>query len=183
MDRGDDARRQARDLRAIEPLPLPRGARRVQSRPGVVREGASGGRGRGVTAVVEGVEVSTLHWIGGERVGSDRGFEDVSPIDEAPIAELARAGDREVGLAVEAARDAVPGWGGTSSNERAEILHAVADGVDRRVPELAAVETRDNGSLLPSMRNSVMPRVARNFRFFADQLLSMPEAGHPYNEF
>ena len=41
------------------------------------------------------------------------------------------------------------------------------------MPELAAVETRDNGSLLRSMRDSVMPRVARNFRSFADQLLAL----------
>ena len=37
------------------------------------------------------------------------------------------------------------------------------------MPDLAAVETRDNGSLLRSMRDSVMPRVARNFRSFADR--------------
>ena len=61
-------------------------------------------------------------------------------------------------------------WGAMSAPERAHILQRVADGVEARVPELAAVETRDNGSLLRSMRNSVMPRVARNFRFFADQL-------------
>ena len=33
-----------------------------------------------------------------------------------------------------------------SAMDRAAILHAIADGVDARVPELAAVETRDNGS-------------------------------------
>jgi aminomuconate-semialdehyde/2-hydroxymuconate-6-semialdehyde dehydrogenase len=41
------------------------------------------------------------------------------------------------------------------------------------VPQLAAVETRDNGSLLRSHRNSVMPRVARNFRFFADKIVEL----------
>ena len=61
------------------------------------------------------------------------------------------------------------------AKERAEILHRIADGVEARVPDLAAVETRDNGSLLRSMRNSVMPRVARNFRFFADQLLELDD--------
>mgnify|MGYP003300054841 CR=1 FL=1 len=48
-------------------------------------------------------------------------------------------------------------------------------GVEKRVEELAAVETRDNGSSLRSMRNSVMPRVAHNFHFFADQLLALHE--------
>ena len=52
--------------------------------------------------------------------------------------------------------------------ERSAILRRVADGIDARREELARVETRDNGSLLRSHRKGVMPRVAANFRFFAD---------------
>jgi 5-carboxymethyl-2-hydroxymuconic-semialdehyde dehydrogenase len=100
-------------------------------------------------------------------------FADVSPIDETVIAEVARGGEREADAAVVAARDAFPAWSATSPKERAEVLHRIADGVEARIEELAAVETRDNGSLLRSMRNSVMPRVARNFRFFADRLIEL----------
>ena len=53
----------------------------------------------------------------------------------------------------------------------------------RASPELAAVETRDNGSTLRSMRNSVMPRVARNFRFFADELLALETGVKDYEGF
>jgi aminomuconate-semialdehyde/2-hydroxymuconate-6-semialdehyde dehydrogenase len=60
--------------------------------------------------------------------------------------------------------------------ERVAVLHRIADLVEERVERLAAVETRDNGSLLRSHRNSVMPRVARNFRFFADQLTELDES-------
>ena len=67
--------------------------------------------------------------------------------------------------------------------ERADALHRVADGVESRVPELAVVETRDNGSLLRSMQRSVMPRVARNFRFFADQLLALETGVKDYEGF
>jgi betaine-aldehyde dehydrogenase/5-carboxymethyl-2-hydroxymuconic-semialdehyde dehydrogenase len=126
--------------------------------------------------VIEGVEVSTDHWIGGERVASADAFEDVSPIDESVIAEVARGGAVEADRAVEAARRGAGTWGRTSPKERAEVLHRIADLVEERVPQLAAVETRDNGSLLRSMRNSVMPRVARNFRFFADQLMELDES-------
>ena len=137
----------------------------------------------GGTAVIEGVEVSTDHWIGGNRVGSAGMFTDVSPIDEAPIAEVARGGTHEAAAAVAAARGAFHVWGGMSAMDRAAVLHAIADGVDARVPELAAVETRDNGSLLRSMRNSVMPRVARNFRFFADRLLEIDGPDVNFNGF
>jgi aminomuconate-semialdehyde/2-hydroxymuconate-6-semialdehyde dehydrogenase len=89
------------------------------------------------------------------------------------IAEVARGGLDDVEAAVEAAGTGFATWGATSPAERAAALHRIADGVERRVPELAAVETRDNGSLLRSHRDSVMPRVARNFRFFADKLLDL----------
>jgi 5-carboxymethyl-2-hydroxymuconic-semialdehyde dehydrogenase len=126
-------------------------------------------------AVVEGVTVDTRHWVGGERLASSDTFDVVSPIDETVVARVSRGGAAEAAAAVSAAADAFPGWASTPSKERAAILHAIADGVTARLEELAVVETRDNGSLLRSHRRGVMPRVATNFRFFADRLL---ELGH-----
>ena len=137
----------------------------------------------GTGATIEGVSVATEHWIGGARVASTDAFTDISPLDEAPIAEIARGGKKEAELAVDAARAASDVWGTTPPMERATILHAIADGVEAKVPELAAVETRDNGSLLRSMRTSVMPRVARNFRFFADRLLELGTPARDFNGF
>ncbi|MEU4496561.1 aldehyde dehydrogenase [Streptomyces sp. NPDC023998] len=126
-----------------------------------------------VVATVAGVAVDTRHWIDGRRVTSSATFPDASPIDGAPLAEIARGGAAEAAAAVSAARAAFPGWAATGREERARILHAIADGVDKRIEELAAVETADNGALLRSHRRGVMPRVAHNFRFFADWLLTL----------
>ena len=131
------------------------------------------------TAVVEGVTVDTRHWIGGQRVASERTFTGISPIDQQPLAEVAAGGAPEVAQAVAAAQQAFLGWAAMPRDERADILHRVADGIDKRAEELAAVETRDNGSLLRSHRRSVMPRVGMNFRFFADMLRSL---SHPDRE-
>jgi 5-carboxymethyl-2-hydroxymuconic-semialdehyde dehydrogenase len=125
------------------------------------------------TAVVAGVEVDTRHWIGGERVAGPDTFQDVSPIDGRLLAEVARGGQAEVDRAVAAAVEAFSGWSRTPAPERAAVLHAVADGVEKRLEDLAQVETCDNGSLLRSHRRGVMPRVAMNFRFFADHLLRL----------
>jgi aminomuconate-semialdehyde/2-hydroxymuconate-6-semialdehyde dehydrogenase len=119
---------------------------------------------------VEGVEVSTDHWIGGERVGSDATFTDVSPIDEAPIADVARGGEVEADRAVEAAKHGFETWGRMAPKERADILHRVGELIEQRAERIAAVETRDNGSLLRSMVRSVIPRAGHNFHFFADEL-------------
>ncbi|MGZ4603339.1 MAG: aldehyde dehydrogenase, partial [Kineosporiaceae bacterium] len=122
---------------------------------------------------VAGVDVDTRHWIAGRRVDSAERFADVSPIDGTLVAELSRGGAAEVEAAVEAARTAFSDWSRTWPDERAAMLHRIADGVDKRTEELAQVETRDNGSLLRSHRRGVMPRVALNFRFFADHLLRL----------
>ena len=104
------------------------------------------------TANVAGVEVDTRHWIGGRRVASAAVFTDLSPIDEQPLAEVARGGEAEVAAAVRAAGDAFGGWSATPPKDRAAVLHAIADGIEARAAELAAVETADNGALLRSHR-------------------------------
>ncbi|MEU0938798.1 aldehyde dehydrogenase [Embleya sp. NPDC005971] len=119
---------------------------------------------------VAGVTVDTRHWIGGERVGSADTFTDISPIDGSTLGEIARGRRAEADAAVAAARAAFPAWAATAPAERARLLHAVADGVEARLADLAIVETTDNGALLRSHLRGVMPRVAHNFRFFADWL-------------
>jgi len=130
-----------------------------------------------LTAEVAGVTVDLRHWIGGERVGSDRTFADVSPIDEVELGQVAAGGAEEVDRAVAAARAAFPAWAAMPVAARSEILRRVADLVEKRVEELSQVETRDNGSLLRSHRRGVMPRVAMNFRYFAD--FAENELAHP----
>jgi aminomuconate-semialdehyde/2-hydroxymuconate-6-semialdehyde dehydrogenase len=126
---------------------------------------------------VAGVTVSTDHWIGGERVASADRFDDISPIDERVIARIARGTGDDAEAAVAAARVAFPGWAATPPAERARLLHRVADLVEERIEQLAIVETTDNGALLRSHLRGVMPRVAHNFRFFADYLVN--DLHHP----
>ncbi|MFE9097329.1 aldehyde dehydrogenase [Streptomyces sp. NPDC007264] len=131
------------------------------------------------TLTVAGVAVDTRHWIGGERVASPETFTDVSPIDQSVLGEVSRGTAIEAAAAVAAAKAAFPGWAATPRAERARLLHAVADGVDKRLEDLAIVETTDNGALLRSHRRGVMPRVAHNFRFFADRLLTLDHEDFP----
>jgi 5-carboxymethyl-2-hydroxymuconic-semialdehyde dehydrogenase len=129
------------------------------------------------TTTVAGVDVALDHWIGGERVSSSATFDDISPIDETVIAQVARGGASEANAAVDAATTAFPAWAATPPAVRARLLHHVADLVEERIEQLAIVETTDNGALLRSHLRGVMPRVAHNFRFFADYLTD--QLSHP----
>jgi betaine-aldehyde dehydrogenase/5-carboxymethyl-2-hydroxymuconic-semialdehyde dehydrogenase len=124
---------------------------------------------------VAGVEVSTEHFIGGERVASGETFVDLSPIDAEPIAEVARGGEREAGLAVAAATAAFPAWAALGPNGRAVHLHRLAALIDANVERLAAVECVDMAMLLRSLRARVISRGARNFRAYADLAVAHQE--------
>ncbi len=129
-------------------------------------------RGR---ATVAGVSVSTEHFIGGERVGSPRTFTDLSPIDEQPLAEIARGDATTADLAVRAAADAAPAWGALGPRGRAELLHRLADLIDANVEPLANVECADMAMLLRSLKARLINRCARNFRTYADLAVAYEE--------
>lgn len=117
---------------------------------------------------VTGIEVSTDHYIHGERVPSERRFETISPIDGSVLAEVSRAGAEEVDLAVRAAHEAFPAWAALGPAGRAEHLHRLADLIDANVDRLAAVECADMAMLLRSLRARVIARGALNYRNYAD---------------
>jgi aminomuconate-semialdehyde/2-hydroxymuconate-6-semialdehyde dehydrogenase len=122
----------------------------------------------------------TGHLIGGEWRTSDETFEVRSPIDwdGMKLADMSAGGRAEVDAAVAAAREAFPAWAGLGPEGRLPYLTRLADAIGAAVPDLAEVETVDNGSLLEAMRERVLPRGANNIRFFAEfavERLAEPE--------
>jgi acyl-CoA reductase-like NAD-dependent aldehyde dehydrogenase len=126
-------------------------------------------------AKIEGVEVSTDHWIGGERVASDQRFEVRSPIDGKSLAEVSAGSDAEIEAAVAAARDAFPEWAGLGPEGRAPVLRRFAEAIRDRGEQIAPVETADNGSLLIANKMAIVPRSAHNIEFFAERALELGE--------
>ncbi len=110
------------------------------------------------------------HYIDGQRVPSDDRFEVRSPIDweNWKLADVVAGGQTAIDVAVSAARRAFPDWAALGPHKRHEILSRLADAIDAAVPDLARVETADNGSLYEAMSLRVLPRAANNIRFFAD---------------
>ena len=117
---------------------------------------------------VAGIAVSPDHYIGGRRVPSASRFEDRSPIDWAPLAEVARGGQAEVDMAVDAATAAFPAWAALGAEGRAVHLRRLADLIDRNVERLATVECLDMAMLERSLKARVIARGARNYRAYAD---------------
>lgn len=124
------------------------------------------------TINVAGVAIDTRHYIHGQRVASSETYTNTSPIDGTFLGEISRGTEKEVDLAVEAARAAFPSWARMGAKKRGELLCKLADLVEENIEVLSNIETMDNGSLLRSHRRGVMPRVAMNIRFFAEYAMN-----------
>ncbi len=120
------------------------------------------------TATVAGVEVSTDHFIDGERVASAERFDDLSPITGEVLAEVSAGGPDEAAAAVAAARRAFDDWAALGPDGRRPYLDRLAELIDANVERIAAVECEDMAMLLESLQARVIPRGARNFRAYAE---------------
>jgi betaine-aldehyde dehydrogenase/5-carboxymethyl-2-hydroxymuconic-semialdehyde dehydrogenase len=119
-------------------------------------------------AEVAGVEVSTDHFIGGERVASRERFDDLSPIDGRVLARVSAAGEEEAAAAIAAANDAFGAWAALGPDGRRPYLDRLAELIDGNVDRIAAVECEDMAMLLESLRARVISRGARNYRAYAE---------------
>jgi len=100
---------------------------------------------------------------------SNDSFSAINPATEEVFAEVAAGGAADVNLAVCAARRAFDDgpWPQMSASERAGALRHIAKGITKRMSEIAAVETRDNGKPLPESEWDVGD-AAFVFDYYAD---------------
>jgi betaine-aldehyde dehydrogenase len=93
--------------------------------------------------------------IGGERAGAADGelLESLNPATGEVIARFPRCGAADVDVAVRAAEAAFPDWAAMAPAERAAVLCRLAERIEARGEELAAVDVADNGSPIREMRN------------------------------
>ena len=118
-------------------------------------------------------------WIQGaprEAHGGER-FDNLDPATGAIVSRVARAGADDVDDAVVAARSALHGWSAMSVHDRADILDAIADGIERDLDAFAELESRDTGKPVGLARTIDIPRAIANFRFFAGAGLMCEDGG------
>src|SRR4051812_46447103 len=115
------------------------------------------------------------NFIGGEFVATSNTFENRAPADGRLIGRVHEAGAAEVDAAVVAARRALAGeWGRMTLARRVELLHAVADEINRRFDDFLAAEIADTGKPRSLAAHVDIPRGAANFKIFADVVKNAP---------
>jgi len=109
------------------------------------------------------------NFIGGEWTAPVDGkyFENFSPIDDKPIAQVAQSNRKDIDLAVAAGWEAFATWGKTSAAERSAVLNKIADIMEANLEALAVAETWDNGKPIRETLNADIPLAIDHFRYFA----------------
>jgi len=111
-------------------------------------------------------------FIGGEwRTAAEGGTLDVhDPGDGRVVARVAAGEAADIDQAVQAAQkafDEAP-WARLPVNDRAVLLHRLADLVEQRLDTLAQLEALDVGKPLDAARTIDIPNVAQTLRYYAD---------------
>jgi aminomuconate-semialdehyde/2-hydroxymuconate-6-semialdehyde dehydrogenase len=113
------------------------------------------------------IELANL--IGGELQPANCGHwvDDIAPATGRLIARIPCSDSTDIDQAVAAARQALPGWAALDICERADYLDQIADALEERSEELAALESLDTGKPITLAREVDAARSVSNFRFFA----------------
>lgn len=108
-------------------------------------------------------------YIDGEWVKPSSGvyFPSINPADESHLASIAHANEKDVDLAVKAARKAFPLWSKLPASERAKYIFRIARIMQEKARELAVIETLDGGKPIRESRDIDVPLACNHFFYYA----------------
>ncbi len=109
-------------------------------------------------------------FIDGKWVDAESGktFTTPNPATGATLAEVAEGDKADIDKAVAAARRAFEGkWSKISARDRGRMLYKLSQLIEAKIPELAALETADNGKPIKETSYVDLPQVVENFEYFA----------------
>jgi aminomuconate-semialdehyde/2-hydroxymuconate-6-semialdehyde dehydrogenase len=120
------------------------------------------------------------NFIGGEYIEPTKGeyIDNYEPATGEVYCQIPNSTEEDVLKAVEAAEKAYPIWSGMSTEERSKIMVRLSEGIERRMDEFVAAESRDNGKPLSLAAHVDIPRAVSNFHFFATAITHFAAESH-----
>jgi aminomuconate-semialdehyde/2-hydroxymuconate-6-semialdehyde dehydrogenase len=110
--------------------------------------------------------------------GNDAWLDVYEPATGACFGQCPDSAAADVDAAVQAASRAAPVWAATPIEQRAALLHRLADLIEARLDAFAALESRDTGKPLALARALDIPRAVSNLRYFAAAVTSWGSESH-----
>lgn len=114
-----------------------------------------------------------LNYIAGELIEpiSKNYFDNYDPSTAKVYSQIPDSDERDIQLAVEAAKSAFPAWSATSAEYRHDIMMKIVELIEKNADELALAESIDNGKPLSLAKRVDIPRGSANFKFFATAIM------------
>ncbi len=120
------------------------------------------------------------NFIGGNFIGplSGKFIDNINPATGEIYGQIPDSNEKDIDVAVHAAKKAFPAWSVTPAEKRFKILNRIAEFIDENLDELALAETNDNGKPLWLSKQVDIPRASSNFRFFATGIMHFAAESH-----
>ncbi|MBA3649807.1 MAG: aldehyde dehydrogenase [Chitinophagales bacterium] len=120
------------------------------------------------------------NYIGGKLIDPAKKdyLDNYDPSTSKVYSQVPDSDERDVELAVEAARYAFEEWANTPAEKRCKILLNIADLIDKNLDQLSEIESIDNGKPKKLAATLDIPRASSNFRFFATAALQFHSESH-----
>ncbi|MFC5740664.1 aldehyde dehydrogenase [Dyella tabacisoli] len=109
---------------------------------------------------------------------ADRWLDVFEPATGEVFAHCPDSDAADVAAAVAAAQRAAPAWAATPIEQRSHLLQRLADLLEARLDEFAALESRDSGKPLALARSLDIPRAVSNLRYFAAAIVPWGSESH-----
>lgn len=120
------------------------------------------------------------NFINGELLAPVKGqyIDNYEPATGKVYGEIPNSTEEDVELAVQAAEKAFPIWSNMTNEERGSIMMRISLGIEKRMDEFVAAESRDNGKPLSLAAHVDIPRAVSNFHFFATAVEHFASESH-----
>ncbi|MDR2637350.1 MAG: aldehyde dehydrogenase [Zoogloeaceae bacterium] len=99
-------------------------------------------------------------------------FKSLNPVDGRVLAEVARGTEKDIDLAVEAARRSFRSgvWARMPPRERMEIMYRIARGIEEYADTLAVLDSLDMGKSISELVGGDVPFSALTFQYFGEAI-------------
>ena len=120
------------------------------------------------------------NFINGDFLAPVKGqyIDNYEPATGKVYGEIPDSTEEDVELAVAAAEKAFPIWSNMTNEERGAIMMRISLGIEKRMDEFVAAESRDNGKPLSLAAHVDIPRAVSNFHFFATAVEHFASESH-----
>lgn len=109
---------------------------------------------------------------------SENYFDNVEPSIGEVYCLIPNSDAKDIEQAVSVAKAAFPSWSGLTNEERSNWLVKLAEGIEARMDEFVAAESRDNGKPIKLAAHIDIPRAVSNFKFFATAIIHYASESH-----